>query len=257
MGAWGPAIFSDDTVADIRSEYRELLEDQVSDTEATQRVIAEYQHLDVDEKHLLWLALAAAQHQVGRLEDDIRDRALQVIDHRIGLELWEEAGTKELAKREAALAKLRGQLTGPQPARKVIRRPWRHVTDLTPGAVLAWTAPTGAVALFRVVRINDHRVAASPVLERLDWNGMKLPSRWRLRRLRPRVRERHLGPPTVDISVVSRFRKKDLDWHDIGLEVVSVLEPRSSDATVQPVFYTAWRSLLTDLQREFGGGVAP
>lgn len=37
------------------------LEDQVPDAEATQRVIAAYQHLDADEKHLLWLALAAAQ----------------------------------------------------------------------------------------------------------------------------------------------------------------------------------------------------
>lgn len=252
MGAWGPAIFSDDTAADIRSDYRELLEDQVPDVEATQRVIAEYAHLDADEEHVLWVALAAAQHQVGRLEDDVRDRALHVIDGRVGLELWEEAGARELAKREAALAKLRDQLVGPQPARKTVRRPWRHVTDLAPGTVLAWTAPSGELALFRVVRINDHRVAASPILERLDWSGRKLPAGWRLRRLRPRIRERHMGPATVDVSVVSRFRKKDADWRDIGLEVVGSLSPRAGDATVQPVFHTAWRGLLSGLEREFG-----
>jgi hypothetical protein len=68
MGAWGPGIFSDDTAADIRGDYRELLEDQVPDSEAMRRVIEAYRHLDADEEHILWLALAAAQFQLGRLD---------------------------------------------------------------------------------------------------------------------------------------------------------------------------------------------
>lgn len=123
MGAWGPAIFSDDTAADIRGEYRELLEDQIPDEEAAARIIEEYQHLDEDEAHVLWLALAAAQAEVGRLEDHVKAVALDVIDSDRGLELWEEAGPKELAKRKAALAKLRAELTGPQVPRKALRRP--------------------------------------------------------------------------------------------------------------------------------------
>lgn len=51
MGAWGPAIFSDDTACDIRGDYRELLEDGVDDREATQRVIDAYQHLGDDESY--------------------------------------------------------------------------------------------------------------------------------------------------------------------------------------------------------------
>ena len=76
MGVWGPAIFSDDTASDIRNEYRELLEDQVPDEEATQRILHRYQDLDDDEVHVLWLALAAAQQQAGRLEARVRDEAL-------------------------------------------------------------------------------------------------------------------------------------------------------------------------------------
>jgi len=34
MGAWGPAIFSDDLACDIRTDYRELLEDGVAGEEA-------------------------------------------------------------------------------------------------------------------------------------------------------------------------------------------------------------------------------
>jgi hypothetical protein len=67
MGAWGTAVFSDDTASDIRGDYRALIEDHVPDDEATQRVIDGYGHLDPDQEHLLWLALAAAQSQVGRL----------------------------------------------------------------------------------------------------------------------------------------------------------------------------------------------
>lgn len=107
MGAWGPGIFSDDTAADIRSDYRDLLEDQVPDDEATRRVINEYAHLGPDEQHVLWIALAAAQHQVGRLDEDVRRRALDAIDTRQGLDLWAESGASALRKRRQALAKAR------------------------------------------------------------------------------------------------------------------------------------------------------
>lgn len=252
MGAWGPAIFSDDTAADVRSSYRELLEDQVSDDEATRQVIAEYEHLEQDESHVLWLALAAAQHQVGRLEEDVKRRAVGVIDSEEGLELWADAGLEDLKKRKAALAKLREQLTGPQPARKALRRPWRHVTDLTPGTVLAFTTPTGAMALFRVLRIEDHRVGAAPVLERLDWRGPKVPSRRRLGKLGPRVVERDGGPCRPERYLVSRFKTKEHDWVDVGFSVVGVLAPRAQDATAEVAVHLQWRGLAKHLRQEFG-----
>ncbi len=136
MGAWGPAIFSDDTACDIRSDYRELLEDGVDPEEATRRVVSEYQHLGEDEVHILWLALAAAQSALGRLEESVKAEALRVIDGEVGLQLWAEAGAGELARRKAALTKLRKTLTGPQKPPSKVRRPWSHVTDLAPGDVL-------------------------------------------------------------------------------------------------------------------------
>ena len=194
VGAWGPAIFSDDTACDIRGDYRELLEDQVPDEDATRRIIASYRDLDEDEEHILWLALAASQSGLGRLDHDVERRALEVIDSGRGLELWEEAGPEELAKRKAALAKLREQLTGPQPARKSVRRPWRHVTDLEPGDVLSFTASNGSMALVRIARVDDHRIGAAPIVERLDWRGRTLPPESRLRRLEARVDQRPEAP---------------------------------------------------------------
>ncbi len=251
MGAWGPGIFSDDVAADIRGDYRELIEDGISDEEATTRVIDAYGHLDVDEKHTLWIALAAAQSQVGRLDSSVRSRALEVIDTGSGLELWEEAGPKDLAKRKAALAKLRAQLVGPQPARKTIRRPWRHVTDLRAGQVLSIETADGRMALFRVLRIDDHRVGVAPIVEWLDWSGRSLPSGWRLRRLKPRRGDRpaHGGPERAATYRVSVHRKKDPDWGDVGFAIAAQLAPRPADASSRARIYTGWSNLAGDAKR--------
>jgi hypothetical protein len=113
MGADGPAIFSDDFACDVRGEYRALLEDQVPDAEATQQIIAANPDLDVDEEPVFWLALAATQWRIGRLENEVRARALDVIDSGRDLTRWEEAGPRAVAKRAAALTALREQLTSP------------------------------------------------------------------------------------------------------------------------------------------------
>ena len=49
MGTWGVGLFSDDTAADVRSHYRELIEDGVEDAEATQRVVEHFREYLDDE----------------------------------------------------------------------------------------------------------------------------------------------------------------------------------------------------------------
>lgn len=247
MGAWGPAIFSDDTACDIRSDYRELLEDGVDDEEAKRRVIADYQHLSGDEAHVLWLALAAAQSELGRLDDSVRSEALRVIDGDIGLELWAEAGASELAGRKAALAKLRKTLTGSQKGPSKVRRPWSHVTDLRAGDVLAYTLPDGKIALFRVASIDAQRAGTAPILRRLDWRRSSLPSGRKLAKLKPLPETRPMDDkPSVSFRV-ALHRKKDEDWNDVGFTVVEHLTQRAEDADYSARTYTTWRALRTSL----------
>lgn len=251
MGAWGPGIFSDDTASDIRQEYRELLEDQVPDDEAMRRVIDGYRDLGEDEHHVLWLALAATQSGLGRLDDEVRTRALAVIDSGVGLQRWEQAGPKELAKREAALGKLRAQLTGPQPPRKTLRRPWRHVTDLQPGDVLAFTAASGEMALLRVHRIDDERVGAAPIASWLDWRGTSFPDVQTLARLEARPMS---GPGPEDLRPpetfrVARHRKKDHDWRDVGFSLAARVPVTAQDADAQAWTYVSWAQLAEYVER--------
>ncbi|TCJ30786.1 hypothetical protein [Nocardioides jejuensis] len=254
MGAWGPAIFSDDTACDIRGDYRELLEDQVPDDEATQQTIDAYAHLGEDEKHAFWLVLAAAQSALGRLDDNVKTRALEVIDRGIGLELWEEEGPRELAKRKASLAKLRTQLTGEQPVRKAVRRPWRDVTELAAGDVLAFET-AGTLRLLRVLRIDDHRVGIAPIVGWLDWAGNRVPSERKIRKLKVRMRA-HDGLRSTqarsDTYRVARHRKKDPDWAGLGFKVVAHLRPRPEDTRAEAWSYTAWTGLARILESDRG-----
>jgi hypothetical protein len=255
MGSWGTAVFSDDTACDIRSEYRELLEDQVPDDEATRRVVAAYAALGDDEEHLLWIALAATQSRLGRLDDHVRDRALAVIDEERGLELWEEAGAALLAKRKKVLAGLRQQLTGPQPERKVVRRPYRHVTDLEPGAVLSCPLEAGDLALVVVRTIHEHRINVAPVLSPFRWRGPHVPDDDAVRELEMLSTQMHpLGD--TQLLQVARFRKKDPDWTDVGLEHVGTRHDLRSDVSASA--HTMWRHLPLLLeQRLTRAGLPP
>lgn len=251
MSAWGPGIFSDDTASDIRGDYRELLEDQVPDDEATRRVIDSYRDLDEDEQHVLWLALAATQSSLGRLDEDVKARALHVIDAGVGLQLWEEAGPKELSKRKAALAKLRNQLVSSQPARKTVRRPWRHVTDLVAGDVLALRSTSGDMALLRVHRVDDHRVGAAPIVSWLDWRGTSPPDARTLSRLaaRPMSGPGPLGHRRLETFRVARHRKKDPDWSDVGFSLVARVPVSSADSDAQAWTYLGWAQLVEHIER--------
>lgn len=155
-----------------------------------------------------------------------------------------------MAKREAALQKLRDQLTGPQPDRKVLRRPWRHVTNLEPGMVLAYTGSSGAMALFRILGVEDSRDAVSPVVERLDWRGHQAPSPRKLRRLKASRVAFDDMPARDERYVVSRMRKKDLDWDTAGFTVIDTQPCEATTSGMRGTLYTQWSSLVTLLERE-------
>ncbi|MGD8168567.1 hypothetical protein ACEXOS_015200 [Herbiconiux sp. P16] len=229
----------------FRGEYREHLEDQVPDADATRLVIESFDHLRKSDSGELWIALAAAQTQVGRLDTEVKAAALAAMDRGAGLELWADAGPTELAKRVAALQKLRDQLTGPQSAPKKLREPWRYEeTELAAGDVLSYTGSNGQMALFRVAGINRSRLGDSPYVEWLDWTGRKAPGPWRLARLKPTH-----APATRTITerpviyTVTRFRKQDVDWKESGFVHVARLPSWRSDNTLQSNFSAGWRGL--------------
>src|SRR5258708_32756361 len=77
MGAWRLGLWSDDTASDVRTPYREALEDGLSDEDATEKVLAEFaaELEDQDTSPVVWLALAGSPHDRGRPAGEVRDPA--------------------------------------------------------------------------------------------------------------------------------------------------------------------------------------
>lgn len=178
MGAWGTGIFQDDTACDVRDSYRDYLGAGMSGPEATARILKELGAGLMADRHeagVVWMALAAAQWKKGRLEEETKAEALRVIESGSDLERW-SAGSKDYAKRKAALEKLREQITSPQPpSRKVSRRilcesPWSE------GDIFGYRLLDGRLILFNVIGHWTDKGGRYPVCHLLDSIAEDLPS---------------------------------------------------------------------------------
>jgi hypothetical protein len=110
VGAWGTAIFADDTASDVRDEWRDAILDGLSAKDATQRLLESFDEWleDAETEKLFWMALAAAQVETGRLLPDVRDRALAIIDAGGDVDRWREDGDASLARQRARGARALG-----------------------------------------------------------------------------------------------------------------------------------------------------
>lgn len=247
MGAWGPALFSDDVGCDVRDEYRALIEDGLDDDAATRRILGSYAEAlgDADDGPVVWLALAVTQSKIGRLDPAVAKRALRIIASGEGMSRWRELGHKEEAKRTAALEKARAQITGPQPPRRRLRPPWRHITSLQPGDALSYRTLTGTCLLFRVARIEASRFSVAPILVLLDHAAPSIPKIRKIAKIRDRPEpprnysslHQPWGKTSFHIMVC---RKSDPDHVAAGFPVVGSIGPRAGDAAITLSIGTQW-----------------
>ena len=250
MGVWGTGLFSDDMACDIRDHYRELLEDGAEDDAAT-RLTSEKFGAYLDESGgVALLAFAVTQSKLGRLEPDIRDRALAVLDRGADLDVWERDNPKLLSKRRAVLEKARAQLTGPQPLRRRLRPPKKITSGLAAGDVLALTLPR-RVTLVRIVRVRSHRLGETPVLEELDFEGTEVPPSEALERLGPKLTDPvALVPPQSSDTRFFAFVMKGIDWQQAGFRKVQAIGPRlGDDQAPLPSAGISWSQLAERYRR--------
>lgn len=258
MPSYVADLFDDDLAWDVREHYRGLLEDKVPDDEATRRVVDDFG--DVGDEPVGWLALAEIQHRLGRLDEAVKRRALEVIDTRRGLEDWLGAGPGEDSGAEGALAALRERLVGPQPQPKRVRRPRQTTTDLEAGDVLSCRSSNGRVALFRVLRIVRDRSGATPLLGWLDWSGEAVPGQEDLAGLSVRMQDgwdvsgddpgRQPQPWTCAIAVLGR---NDPDWKGVGFTRELRGGPAQGDESAEVWGGMDWQTLAFEVERRQRG----
>jgi len=238
VGAWGFALFSDDTALDVRDTYHALLESEppeIEDSDATRQMLARFEDelADPDDGPVVWLALAAVQSKFGRLDPSVADRALRILDNREGLARWEEDGAKSVARRIAALEKVRAQLTGPQPPRRKLPVPRR--TTLQPGDVLSYQYPDGRHVLARVARIWRNL----PVCALLDFAGRQVPAIDDIATMPDFLWVDRYSPHGRVIPFTGRVHK-GVDYAQAGFTLIGNIGPRPGDDDLDATRVTYW-----------------
>jgi hypothetical protein len=132
MGVWGTAISSNDTYADIYSEFFDLYNEGLDIPEISGKLIAANQETinDRDDCNNFWFALAKAQWECKQLDTGLLDRVKEIVETGADLEVWRQldADDKDLKKRKLVLDKFLEDLQKERPKakprkKKIVRQP--------------------------------------------------------------------------------------------------------------------------------------
>lgn len=132
MGAWGTAISSNDTYADIYGEFFDLYNDGQSVEDISKKLIADNQETinEPDDSNNFWFALAKAQWECKQLDTEILERVKEIIQTGSDLEVWRrlDADEKDIKKRKVVLDKFLADLQAEKSKaksrkKKIIKQP--------------------------------------------------------------------------------------------------------------------------------------
>ncbi len=120
MGSWGTALYSNDTSSDVRDMCNEVYP-LVGIEKGTQLILEEYADIVnsdiIDNDYAdFWFALADWQWKHGILTEEIKSKAISLLEAHTGIDEWEGADVK---KRLTVMDKLLDQLKMPQPEIKI------------------------------------------------------------------------------------------------------------------------------------------
>jgi hypothetical protein len=182
MGAWSPALYSDDTTAEIRDTFKEHLESGLSHAEASSEILKSYEKLLADHQIecLVYFALADTQWKYGCLDERVKSKVLELIAAGGDLKSWRQDSPKQVKAREKVLASLQTKLLSQQPPLKKIKiQPKKAARKLLTeplGSVFGLKLPNNSIALLKFV--DSHLVDKNeePVFRILPWRGHAIPS---------------------------------------------------------------------------------
>lgn len=250
MGIWGTAILSNDFAGDISFQYKDLLGDNHSAEHASRQVIEEFlSELESDEHTAFWLSFALLQWKAGRLQEEVKNKALEIVDSGSDLEQWAE-DPKLMKKRKAVLVKLKDQLQSPQPQAKKV--PKRFITD-TPfktGEAVSYQLLSGDYIILKVVDIIEQWTGDRyPLFDICDWQGKEIPSKAEIDELQPKPRMWESGEQ--ELNRVGIFPAGKRDDPSKRLQVVARDVTIAEDQQASTVLLT-WKSLDGNLKEYYG-----
>ena len=139
MGTWGANLYQDDVALDVKDEYKDNLRKGKTNEETMQEIIDKYQELleDEEDRGVFWLTLADTQWNLGRLDEQVKEQALEIIELGTDLKRW-EINEKLYNKRKEILEKLKEKLLSPQPEEKRMPKYRTYKCEWENGDVFAY-----------------------------------------------------------------------------------------------------------------------
>lgn len=132
MGTWGTAISSNDTYADVYSDFFDKYNNGQEVKEISDWLVSCYQSTinDIDDCNNFWFALAKAQWECKQLDFELLSKVKQIIKSGADIDAWQrlEAAPKDIAKRKIVLDNFLTVLQSEKPKaksrkKKVIHQP--------------------------------------------------------------------------------------------------------------------------------------
>ena len=248
MSYSGAGLYDDDTGADVRARYRELVADGATGEGATNTLLAEWGELidDPDDAPAFWLALADTQSRVGRLEGRVRERAVAVIESGEDLARFAHAPALQ-AQRRRVLAKLMEQITGPQKSPSKLRKPFRSDSPVEYGDIFWFAMPSGRRVLLRCVGVTGDERDSYPTVDVLDWTSERNPPNPGA--LAPRVGRPNASGKWPDMLSLVRY-PRDPDPAD-NVEIIA-RGTSISRRYITPSVMVPWTGIEEALARFFG-----
>jgi len=238
MGTWGAGIFDCDLANDVREDFMGSLRTGSTPEEATEELKQSYAPAinDADDGPVFWAALAETQWDLGRLVDEVRNRASKALELPIDKQHWASLYDARIAE----FQRLSEKLNSAQPAKKRIRR-WKP--KYTSGDVFSLELPNELIVYGRILVVfppqsgfPEHCFAAYYAL---NWQDTVLPGK--------RKRMRGEGLSWEEIEDVG-FDIEDVVDMDIALishypSELEALQPRTighiplEDRLRQPIWF--------------------
>lgn len=200
MGTWGVNLYQDDMALDIKEEYTNFLKVGMNNNEATKLLIEIYKDMVEEEAGVFWLALADTQWKYGRLLPEVREKALDIIESGIDLDLWKE-DEKQYKKRQKILEGLKDKLNSEQPQEKKITKLTLEKANWEIGDILLYQILNEELrnhkwykkyVLLNIVGINETNIGSLPrdvyyneqnVISLYNWIGTNIPTRKKIKKM--------------------------------------------------------------------------
>jgi hypothetical protein len=182
MGAWGAALYSDDTTCEVRDAYVLNLKHGLSDEEAYKQILDGYGDLlsDHEVACLVYFALADTAWKYGRLHHNVQSRALALIEAGGDVFVWQRDSPSDAAARRRAIATLEARLRSVQPPIKPVKiskpRPKKITTTDPVGTVYLLSLPAGHYAAMILVGFMELSKSIVPVFSVPNWRGLQAPT---------------------------------------------------------------------------------